>query len=248
MAGGPNTHGFWEERAHWSVPQLETSQFPFASALGAVAKGRAILDCGSGAGALSAYLHGRAREVMGIDFTAAMIARAKGFFPHLDFHHGDVLATDLGRQFDVICGIGFLHEITLDDTPALFAFLDRHLAPGGFCWFQENSFFNPVARFLRRRIVGHYGVPKYGSEDETPFDPERWTLYQQRYRYAVRSAETFVTWHRAWRYFVRRGPQEPWKALDRLSSRLPDPVKRNMSYIQHVYLSHDTPKKVALGL
>lgn len=219
----------------------------FAAPLRRAAEGKTVLDCGSGGGGLSAYLHDTARRVVGIDFAAAMVRRARAQFPHISFHHADVLTADLGERFDIICGIAFLHEISHDDTPALLAFLRRHLADGGFCWFQENSFFNPAARLLRNHVVGRFRVPKYGSEHETPFDRTRWALYCREFPYAMRSAEAFVLWERVWTYFIRHGSDEPWLALDRLCSRLPDVLKRYTSYIQHIYLSRDVPKRTAFA-
>lgn len=247
MSPQASTHDFWEVHAGMLGDTLNEPQLAFAAPLRTAATGRRLLDCGSGAGALSAYLHGTARRVVGIDFSEALVQRARARFPRLTFHHADVLTADLGERFDIICGIAFVHEISYADTPVLLAFLSRHLAEGGFCWFHENSFFNPVARFVRNHLVGRYGVPKYGSEHETPFDPARWELYRHAFRYATRSAEQFVAWQRVWQYLIRRGPAEPWIALDRVCSRLPDVLKRNTSYVQNIYLSHDLAKEAAFS-
>ncbi len=236
---------YWDRHAGRSSPELDPAQLIFAAPLRRAAAGRRVLDCGAGAGSLSACLAPVARRLLAVDASPAMAARARTFFPDIDYRQADVLTADLGEQFDIICGIAFLHEIPHPQTPSVIAFLDRHLAPGGFCWFQENSFFNPMARFLRTHVVGRYGVPQYGSAHETPFDPERWALYRAAFRHAERSAEAFVVWERVWTYFIRRGPDAPWRSLDALCSHLPDAVKLRTSYIQHIYLSRDVPKREA---
>lgn len=247
MAPPASTRDFWERHAGTLSDTLIEPQLTFAMPLRAAAAGKTVLDCGSGAGALAGYLQGNAGRVVGIDYSAAMTRRARKLFPDVTFHHADVLTAQLGERFDIICGSAFLHEISDADTPALLAFLNRHLAAGGFCWLLENSFFNPLARFVRHHLVGHYGVPKFGSAHETPFDPARWERYRRAFRYATRSAEAFVAWERVWLYLIRRGPYESWVMLDRLCSRLPDVVKRNTSYIQNIYLSHDVPKRAAFA-
>jgi len=120
----------------------------------------------------------------------------------------DILNLDLGEKFDIICGVAILHEIPLEDTPKLLDFFDRHLNPDGFAFFQENSFFTPAFRLVRRYLVGRYGIPKYGSEQETPFDSSRWHLYQQHFKYSERSAEVFVLFERIHAYLIRsRSPR-----------------------------------------
>lgn len=237
---------YWERRALRSSLELEPCEAVFAERLSRVATGKSVLDLGSGIGALSAALKPAARRVVGVDFSAPVVRRARALVPGVTFHHMDLLAADLGERFDIICGVAVLHEIPPERTPALIEVLERHLAPGGFCWFQENSYFNPMARLVRAHVVGRFGVPKYGSDHERPFDRERWAMYRRAFPHATRSAEAFVLWQRVWTYLIRRGPYTPWLALDTMGSHLPDVLRRHLSYIQHIYLSRDVPKRLAL--
>jgi len=178
-----------------------------------------------------------------------MVDEARRNFPHLRFITADVLTAELGEQFDVICGTAVLHEIDYQDTPRLLDFFERHLAPDGFGWFHENSFFNPVFRFVRQRLIGRYGIPKYGSTEESPFDPERFRMYQKRFRFCERSAEVFVLFQRIHLYLIRTGSDKPYQRLDQWITRLgvPDILKRNVSYIQHIYFSRSVPKSRVLS-
>jgi ubiquinone/menaquinone biosynthesis C-methylase UbiE len=213
-------------------------------------KGKRILECGCGAGAYTSALHDAGMNITGIDFSDSMLTQARTYFPQTDFRQVDMLDADLGERFDIICGMFVLHEINFENTPKVLDFLQRHLAPRGFGLFHENSFFNPGFRFIRKQLVGRrFGVPKFGSEDETPFDKPRWELYQQRFRYCKRSCPTgFVLFSRMHSYVIRRGSNEPWRWVDRQIDRLPiDPIKRFLSYYQCIYFSDSMPMETALG-
>jgi SAM-dependent methyltransferase len=204
-------------------------------------RGKRVLDAGCGNGCLSRLLSDAGARVTGIDFSQQMVNMAKSLWPDLSFAQCDLLNLDrnLG-QFDVICGTAVLHEIDHANTPKLIDVLDGHLAPNGFGFFQENSFFNPAFRFVRRHLVGRYGIPKRGSEEESPFDVERLNMYKERFRYCERSAEVFVLFARFHQYIIRSPWEGPWDALDKTisRSRIPDLFRRNFSYIQHIYFSH----------
>jgi SAM-dependent methyltransferase len=245
-----DTQAFWdsrEESASIHDAELGWGQVRFAEMVRSVVRGRRVLDCGSGAGAYSQFLTECGAHVTGLDFSAAMVRAARSKFPAVEFLQGNILTVDLKDQFDIITGSAFLHEIDSDDTPRLLEVFAAHLAPGGFGWFQENSFFNPAARFLRNHVVGRYGIPKHGSPRETPFDPERWAMYRRRFRYCERSAEAFVLFSRVWSYLIRKGSPDFWIALDKSIGTTPgNRVKRYWSYIQHIYFSNDQPKQMSL--
>jgi SAM-dependent methyltransferase len=239
-----NTLNFWEENAKTSVPSFDWSQMKFADALAPLVRGKRVLDLGCGGGALSSFLKTHGASVLGLDYSPQMVALAASRNPDIEFVCGNVLDLDLNQQFDIVCGIAFLHEIDRADTPRLVDFMRRHLKPHGFGWFQENSFFNPFARFFRNRIVGHFGVPKYGSDDESPLDPARYELYKKGFQYCDRSVESFVLFSRIFSYLVRRGPSGPWHWADQAISASPMPafLKLYFSYIQHIYFSNDCGK------
>jgi hypothetical protein len=157
---------------------------------------------------------------------------------------------DLGQRFEVVCGLAMLHEINASDYPKLIGTLKRHMAAESFGWFQENSFFNPIFRLFRKHLVGHYGIPKFGSENETPFDAERLELLRQNFRYVKRSGEAFVLFQRVHDYVIRSKRFGP--AFDRADERVsswpvPDALKRNFSYFQHIYFSDSGTRLREMG-
>lgn len=196
---------FWSANYHklenpgWGV------QF-FARRLAPVVRGKKVLDLGCGAGHLSCLLAEAGASVTGVDFVPELLALAERRAgdgpqrPH--FVTQDILKLDLPDSYDCICGVAVLHEIPSASYPELLQGLKRHLNPGGFCLFQENSFFNPFYRFLRRNMVGRAGIPKVGSRDETPFDQERWDIVKACFPYAARVCDVFVLFDRVWYQFM----------------------------------------------
>jgi ubiquinone/menaquinone biosynthesis C-methylase UbiE len=94
--------------------------------------GRKLLDVACGTGAHIEFLR-RTYAVEGLDLDDNMLAVARGRFPEVTFHHGDMLDFDLRRQFDVVTCL--FSAIGYVKTPARMAHavanLARHLAPGG---------------------------------------------------------------------------------------------------------------------
>jgi SAM-dependent methyltransferase len=199
-----------------------------------------------------------AASVTGVDFVPELLAiaasHAKDVTDRVRFVQQDVLALQLGRQYDCICGSAILHEIPAASFPELLQRLKQHLRPGGFCVFLENSFFNGFYRFLRHRVVGRAGMRKVGSADETPFDRARMALIQSEFRYAERSCDVFHLFDRLWYQFLHEpvGRLSPLAArslggtcasIDQFVTRsIPsNRVTRYWSWLQSVYFSNDRP-------
>ena len=95
--------------------------------------GNELLDlaCGTG-GHIQYWLEHRYR-VTGLDLSPEMLARAVGKYPDVEFHPGDMVDFDIGREFDaLVClygSIGFVRTPeNLDRTLVTFA---AHLKQGG---------------------------------------------------------------------------------------------------------------------
>ena len=243
---------YWD--AHALVRELSWPQLIFADTLRNAIRGRTVLDIGCGGGTLSAHLLDLGADtVVGLDFSQAMIGLARDRFretPRLRFLCEDILDSNLHQRFDLITGIAILHEIPSGEYPRLIQFLDDHLERGGFGWFQENSYFNPLVRWFRRNMVGRWGVPRYGSSDETPFDHERFHFLAEHFAYCERSVESFVFFQLVNHYVLRERIAWLGQVGDSLDRRISsttrfESLKLAWSYYQHVYLSH-REAKVAL--
>jgi SAM-dependent methyltransferase len=69
----------------------------------------------------------------GLDLDAKMLEAARKKMPEMNFHLGDMMDFDLGRQFDVVTclfsSIGYVK--TVPNMKKAFANMSRHLKPGG---------------------------------------------------------------------------------------------------------------------
>lgn len=104
--------------------------------------GRAV-DLGCGTGELTLALHERlgAAETLGIDSSAAMLAKAKTFAGHgLRYEEGDLAALPPGRAFDVVFSNAALHWVP--DHPRLLERLAAAVAPAGQLAFQVPANFD----------------------------------------------------------------------------------------------------------
>jgi SAM-dependent methyltransferase len=94
--------------------------------------GQDVLEVGCGTGQITGWLTDRVRpgRVIAVDFSQAMIAKARSKSIQAEFRCADVCRDDLaGEQFDVIlCFHAFPH---FRDKPTALANLARALKPGG---------------------------------------------------------------------------------------------------------------------
>jgi SAM-dependent methyltransferase len=86
--------------------------------------------CGTGAGirVLTAVCQG---PIMGVDFSAGMLAQARTTHPDASWVRADVRALPLARAFDLAVSFGALGHFLPAERPALFAGVYRALRPGG---------------------------------------------------------------------------------------------------------------------
>ena len=89
-----------------------------------------VLDAACGTGRHSAYLAGRGHQIVGVDRSSDMLARARQKVPAGDFREGDLDALPLDAESvdAVVCALALVHLADL--TPAVREFA-RVLRPGG---------------------------------------------------------------------------------------------------------------------
>jgi len=91
-----------------------------------------VVDLGCGTGRLTRQLqqHLQPREILGLDFSPAMLAESAGHASGaLHFELGDIAGFSADHSYDLVFSNSALHWIP--DHPALFARLTAALAPGG---------------------------------------------------------------------------------------------------------------------
>ncbi|MBC6612633.1 methyltransferase domain-containing protein [Hymenobacter sp. BT507] len=91
--------------------------------------GELILDLGCGSGELTQQIVAAGAEVIGLDASASMIAKARTQFPTLDFRVGNGATFELPERFDAIFSNAALHW--MPDAAAVARQMHQHLKPGG---------------------------------------------------------------------------------------------------------------------
>lgn len=91
-----------------------------------------VLDAGCGTGRVAVRLHELGYDVVGVDVDESMLTVARAEAPHLDWRLADLVAMDLGAEFDLVVVAGNTLPLLEDGAlPAACASLAAHTAPGG---------------------------------------------------------------------------------------------------------------------
>jgi arsenite methyltransferase len=127
--------------------------------LGRLAAGERVLDLGSGAGTdslIAAQMVGPEGRVTGIDMTPQMLAKARAAASEMGLANADFVEGEAERlpfpdgSFDVVISNGVIDLIP--DKDAVFAELNRVLAPGGRLQIADVTIQNPVSEEGKRNI------------------------------------------------------------------------------------------------
>lgn len=137
----------------------------FKARLAEFARGKRVLEIGSGAGENALELSSTARRVSGIDLSevAVEIARRKArehavhnvAFEAMNAEHMDFPES----SFDIVCGGAILHHLALEEA---YSEIARVLDPSGCGLFIEPLGYNPLINLYRRL------TPKIRTPDEHP--------------------------------------------------------------------------------
>jgi len=119
----------WSEHYDEFNPLIAVEEPPVLALLDSLPAGRA-LDAACGTGRYSAYLAARGHQVVGVDSSPDMLAKARTKCPELVFHQADLTAVPLpDADVDlVVCALALPHVPELAPIMAEFA---RVLRPGG---------------------------------------------------------------------------------------------------------------------
>ncbi|MFN0021122.1 MAG: class I SAM-dependent methyltransferase [Pirellulaceae bacterium] len=91
-----------------------------------------VCDMGCGPGQVARYLHERGVEVCGVDLSPAMVERASGLTPEVEFRQGDMLALDIpDRTWAGVTAFYSLIHFPRTNLSRALGELRRVLKPGG---------------------------------------------------------------------------------------------------------------------
>lgn len=144
--------------------------------------GLRVLDLGCGHGELTLQLAARGADVLAIDISPGMVgvtkARAERFCPYAQVEARVAAVEHTGikeASLDLVTGKWVLHHV---DVAAAAAEIRRILRPGGRAVFFENQSLNPLLSYAREHLVGRFGIPRFGTEDEHPLTRSDYALWR----------------------------------------------------------------------
>ncbi|GJE60227.1 class I SAM-dependent methyltransferase [Methylobacterium trifolii] len=199
-------------------------------------KGKRVLDLGCGNGGTSLFLAAAGAEVTAVDFSAVAIdtlnrhVREAGI-TNLTGIQAD--ARDIARlgTFDFIFGSFILHHI--EPFSEFSRTLRSTLNAGGKAYFFENNAASNLLIWFRRNVVGKFGVPRYGDDDEFPLSPAEVDMLRQHFQVQVRIPE-MLFFQLASIYVFKRKLLSVAKMMDDFAYRLE--ALRRYSYRQSILL------------
>ncbi|HEV2148601.1 MAG TPA: class I SAM-dependent methyltransferase [Longimicrobiaceae bacterium] len=240
---------FWDNifaqgsRAGYSTVSLPDDDDPVVPALHAAlehfgdVRGKTILDLGCGRGATSLFLASRGAHVVAVDISPSATENLRAFCAENGIDNVTPVcmeAMEIGRldRVDFAFGSMILHHI---EPFAEFAELLRgRVRPGGRGFFWENNARSELMIWFRQNVVGRFGVPKYGDDEEFPLTPGEVGILRRHFRVELRYPELYF-FRMIPPYLLRGRFEEPFARLDRAFYRFER--LRQYTYRQYVLLS-----------
>ena len=200
-------------------------------------KGARILDLGCGDGNTSIFFAQRGANVVAIDTSEVAIRTLTEFCVQNDIPNITAVqcsAFDIQElgPFDFVFGKMILHHLEpFDDFAQI---LRNTITPGGKAFFYENNAASDLLVWFRNNIVGKFGVPKYGDDDEFPLLPLEVNMLRKRFT-VKQDYPRFVFFGLASVYFAKGKFASVTQGLDNRLFKYPS--IRKYSYQQYLMLS-----------
>lgn len=173
-----NTEDFWNKIYTTHTTRFPNEDDPILSEairhFGDVS-GAKLLDLGCGDGSTSLFFAKKGANVVAVDISEVAIQGLSQFCVENQINNvTPIKCSALGilelAPFDFVFGNMILHH--LEPFEDFSDILRRSIAPGGKAFFHENSAFSDLLIWFRNNVVGKYGIPKYGDDDEFPLLPK----------------------------------------------------------------------------
>lgn len=238
---------YWDSQAaHVDDDRLRTED-PGSDEFGQVflneigdVRGKRVLDVGCGTGSWAVHMAKAGAEVWAVDISpqsVAVVRRRAELNAVADRVHASVgSATETGLPdafFDLVYGQDIIHHL---DANAFGREVARVLKPDGRACFSENSANNPLLMFARNHVCGHFGIPRWSSDDEYPLTRLKLGVFASYFTRSKVQFPIFVCFfYFDAKVFKYRSRVMSWlcRAADRSIHRL-TPFLRRYSYRQLV--------------
>jgi SAM-dependent methyltransferase len=199
-------------------------------------QGKRILDIGCGDGRSSLYFAMKGANVIALDISEVAINNLNEFCKANNINNLQAIKIsafeieNLG-QFDFIFGNLILHHLEpFDDFSST---LRQVITSNGKAFFHENNAFSNLLIWFRNNLVGKYGIPKYGDDDEFPLMPKEVDMLRKHFSIKVEYPE-LVFFGLISVYLLKGRFHQPLLNLDNYLYKYPK--FRKYSYRQYLLL------------
>jgi 2-polyprenyl-3-methyl-5-hydroxy-6-metoxy-1,4-benzoquinol methylase len=229
---------------------LSTVDVPDDDAVGCAAleafgtvDGARLLDLGCGGGEYSRFFAGRGARVTAVDQSEVAISALRDDCGAHSLNTitpvvADAFEIERLGPFDFVFGSMILHH--LEPFDAFVGVLARSMAPGGVAFFYENSAMSQTLVWSRTHLVGRFGIPKHGDDEEFPLEPRE--IDELRREFDVRVTYPELLFTRLISSYVLRGHGERlFGAIDAGLFRFER--ARKLSYRQYLVLRRGTSSR-----
>ncbi len=233
------TEVFWDDIYQKNLTRFPEINDPVLSAslehFGTI-KGARLLDIGCGNGSSSLFFARQGAHVTAIDISQVAIDGLSQFCREHNITNIKAIkcsAFEIAKlgEFDFIFGNMILHHL---EPFAVFSdILRASLTQQGKAFFHENNAFSKILVWCRNNLVGKYGIPKYGDDDEFPLLPQEIALLRDNFSVNIVYPELLLL--RLLSTYLLQGKLE--RTMKKIDERLSSFAKlRQYSYRQQLLI------------
>lgn len=156
--------------------------------------GADVLELGCGTGDLTLQLLAHGAKLTALDLSEGMVAVASKRVDRYGraaahFVVAPVESCGLASEsYDLVIGKWILHHADIGGAARE---IRRVLRPGGRAVFLENSGLNRLLILARKYVTGHWGIPRYGTDDEHPLTRTDYRVFEEEFSHFSREFPDF---------------------------------------------------------